>query len=348
MFGICLQILVFTFSFQEKEEINTQQKLALKVAVWTGELAEKFSQVQLGDKKQNEYVRISFNFWGSIFRKNGEKFDNKIDYLVDKETEKDCVDYSKKLLDEIESGNRLIIPSIFDFNVGAIGTVNDGFEVLQVISKTEFLGRPVVLNKALDPVIVSGVNTDGLADGIRCLYKMCFEITRTKSYTTVLGAKKTVYVLDVSTPEFLDYTAIVVKKGLEKKAIERKNLIEKQKTELAMKAENEKKDAIQKKIKEQKIAEEKALINARASISKLVSGLSSYTKRYDDSFNESNPKLAEQMQEQALTYIKNGDKRLADAIKDVNASTLPDEEKAALIKQGTEALYVAKKKVGIK
>ncbi len=155
-------------------------------------------------------------------------------------------------------------------------------------------------------------------------------------------------ILEVVRREDLQKARALVRDEKEKKE---KMEAKKAEDELANKQlmEAKEKQRMAEKAKLEDIKKEKAKQeSAKLSVSKLSSGLASYIKRYDDSFKESNPKIADQMQAQAITYIQNGDKRLADAIKDVNASTLPDAEKQDLIKQATEALAQAKKKVGVK
>jgi hypothetical protein len=155
-------------------------------------------------------------------------------------------------------------------------------------------------------------------------------------------------ILEVVRREDLQKARALVRDEKEKKE---KMEAKKAEDELANKQlmEAKEKQRMAEKAKLEDIKKEKAKQeSAKLSVSKLISGLASYSKRYEDSFKESNPKIADQMQAQAITYIQNGDKRLADAIKDVNASTLPDTEKQDLIKQATEALAHAKKKVGIK
>lgn len=333
---------------QEKPELEQYKILAFKIGKWSLVNAYNFNSFVLNDRKKLQETKNIFPIMGSIKREPKSDYVNKISYFKDIENDDDFVRYSGVLLEEIEAGNRILIPRIFNFALNEIGTIDDGFEVVQVINKNQILAKINDGKIISDFFIVSGINTTGLTDKMVFKIDACFQITTTSSYTSVLGATKTVFVIEPTKPELLNYASVLIQESLKKQAAEReKTLIENKK----MEQEKIKKDRKMKAIKEENDKAEKIQkTNSKATtaILKLVSGLSSYTKRYDDSFNESNPKLAEQMQEQALTYIKNGDKRLADAIKDVKASTLSDEEKAALIKQGTEALAAAKKKVGIK
>lgn len=268
----------------------------------------------------------------------------------------------KDYLDELQAGFIPIKDAKNNFIKHPIKVSDSGllpelkFKVFQVISKDKALADltfyydvqsvykgmvPVTETKLFTVlVMLKNIDTSGFTDGSIQESNSTFEVKSTETYKTFAGSK-TVFVLEPKKKE-------APNKSKEQIETEKKQYMDRLQ---AIRA-SRKKDEIDTEAKAKSQIQTKEIdgknVKAKESITKLITGLSGYQKRYDDSFNESKPKLAEQMQEQALTYIKNGDKRLADAIKDVNASTLPDEEKAALIKQGTEALYNAKKKVGIK
>lgn len=257
------------------------------------------------------------------------------------------------------NGDLLVGQPLLVFSLGNYGSLGgasySSCKIIQVVDKSTLLVMATIKSfkeTEFHTFFVKGVNTNQFVDGGDFYYEILFAITGTQTYTTTLGASKKVYVLEAASQETLNYAANKVKEGFgpvwKKEAdklaaeIEEKKAQDKKKKELML----------EKKIKEDAESKQNKIkaanLKANESITKLTAGLASYTKRYEESFNESNPKLADQMQAQAVTYIQNGDKRLADAIKDVKASTLPEEEKAALIKQATEALTAAKKKVGVK
>jgi hypothetical protein len=334
--------------YQDKGELEQYKVLAFKIGQWSITNAYKFNAFVLNDRKELQETKNIFTLIGSIKREPGKDFKNQVSYFKDIENDDNFVNYSEILLKEIEAGDRLLIPRIFHFKLNEIGTIDEGFEVVQVINKNQILAKINDGKILSDFFVVDGINTNGLTDGMKFKIDACFQIAKTTSYTSVLGANKTVLVIETVKPELLNYTSVLVKESLKKQSTEREiALAENKKMELE-KLEKDKKMKAMKEEKDQIEKVDKVNAKAKSSITKLSSGLASYIKRYDDSFKESNPKIADQMQAQAITYIQNGDKRLADAIKYVNASTLPDAEKQDLIKQATEALVQAKKKVGVK
>ncbi len=269
---------------------------------------------------------------------------------------------AKDHLDELEAGfippeegkeNKIKNP----LKIGDSGILPEyKFKVFQVLGKDKALADlvfyydvqtvyngmvPVTETKLFNIlVMLKNIDTTGFTDGSIQDTTETFQVTATDTYKTLAGSK-TVFVLEPKKQKTEDKTKEQIQKEKaeyskrlaqirDKRKQTEEELDRKAKTELSAKTTNENNK------------------KARESVSKMVSGLGSSIKRYDDSFKESNPKIADQMQAQAITYIQNGDKRLADAIKDVNASTLPDAEKQNLIKQANEALAQAKKKVGVK
>jgi hypothetical protein len=265
----------------------------------------------------------------------------------------------EKNLNLLANGDLLYGQPLLVFTVGNYGSLGGSSytscKVLQIVDKTTMLLTASIKSfreTEYHTFFVRGINTSSFVDGSDFYYDIIFVITGTQTYTTALGVTKKVYVLEAANQETLSYAADKVKEGFGpvwKKELEKLNAEIDQKKEM----ENKKKQTM---IENKKKAEEDAKRNkinaanlkAKDLTSKLAAGLTSYTKRYDDSFNESNPKLADQMQAQAITYIQNGDKRLAEAVKAVKESTLPEDEKTALIKQATDALATAKKKVGVR
>jgi hypothetical protein len=114
-------------------------------------------------------------------------------------------------LDQAKAGGDMAAPPIGEAKVGAVGTVRRFWlKVVQRVSPTEarveilreatpgelhlvrkgFLERPTV------EALLKNVNLTNKADGQVSTTDMCFAVTGTQTYTTVLGGSRTVLVLE--------------------------------------------------------------------------------------------------------------------------------------------------------
>lgn len=85
--------------------------------------------------------------------------------------------------------------------VGKIGFIDGNIEIIQVIDENNFLGKmPIQSNTKNDDdyklVWFSGFSTKNFADGQKIRSYKIFKVTGTKKYPTILGASKTVFVLE--------------------------------------------------------------------------------------------------------------------------------------------------------
>jgi hypothetical protein len=117
----------------------------------------------------------------------------------------------KVRLDQAKTGGDMSAPSMGEPKVGAVGTVRRFWlKVVQRVSATEarveilreatpdelrlirkgFLARPTV------DVLLKNANLSDKADGQVLTSDMCFAVTGTQTYTTALGAPRTVFVLE--------------------------------------------------------------------------------------------------------------------------------------------------------
>ncbi len=86
-----------------------------------------------------------------------------------------------------------------DFQVGDWGYTGHMFRVLSVVSATEFLAVPIEHpseGRDHSVILIRGLPTEKLSDGEEVVIAQPFAIPETFDYETVVGAKKTVLVLD--------------------------------------------------------------------------------------------------------------------------------------------------------
>ncbi len=84
------------------------------------------------------------------------------------------------------------------FSKGQIGYLPGGYEIQQVIDDKSFSALPINNPNDAERFHVVGITTTGrIVDGKKVSLSDTFIVTGTTSYTTVLGAKKTVFVLEV-------------------------------------------------------------------------------------------------------------------------------------------------------
>jgi hypothetical protein len=120
---------------------------------------------------------------------------------------------AKDKLDKARKGETVILPqlNLLSAKVGAIGLVPTDFmlAVSQVIDGDTLLVIPSVdeeylvpgeavlrtRSKSGEPLLIRGFPTAGLVDGKEFHTSKAIEVVGTESYTTVLGAKKTVFVI---------------------------------------------------------------------------------------------------------------------------------------------------------
>lgn len=268
------------------------------------------------------------------------------------------LEQEKNKLDEYRAGK---IPDTskgigdleFPLKVGAVGFIQTrSARVMNVLGKDKVLAkiyhtvdtfRVVNQNQAIKDfktydftVVIKGIPTAGVASDTGIDVPQALEVKETYTYATALGGQNTVFVLEPHQPKKDPRTPEQI--ALEQKQLEDKILAIREKR---------KKDEQEELAKESSKKPTNVSDSANDQIAKLIKGLQAAEKRYSDSFNESNPQLAKQMADQSEIYIKNSGKRLADAIKAMDASGINKTEKNRLIAEANEAIAKAKKTVGI-
>ena len=81
-----------------------------------------------------------------------------------------------------------------EFEVGDWGYSEKIFEVLNIVSKSEVL--ILAIGKNSEPMLIRGLNTDKVTDGVEFVLQRPFIVSGTFQYETVDGGLKTVLVLD--------------------------------------------------------------------------------------------------------------------------------------------------------
>ena len=81
-----------------------------------------------------------------------------------------------------------------EFEVGDWGYSEKIFEVLDIVSKSEVL--ILAIGKNSEPMLIRGLNTDKVTDGVEFVLRRPFTISGTYKYETVDGGSNTVLVLD--------------------------------------------------------------------------------------------------------------------------------------------------------
>lgn len=102
------------------------------------------------------------------------------------------LDRRSKNIELMEAGKAYPVPRFTTkgWKVGAVGYAGP-IDVQQVVSADEFLGQ-IYVNDL--PVWVSGIPTEGLVDGARIKTEgFVIELAKTRTYTTALGASRTVF-----------------------------------------------------------------------------------------------------------------------------------------------------------
>ena len=107
----------------------------------------------------------------------------------------DALTKAEKRLTDFQQGRALPLPNFthtLPFKTGDFQTGFANVRVDQVVSKTECIGTWYG-----DSFYFRGLNTSGLADGTTYTLTGPFVATGTESYTTVLGAKRTLLLFEV-------------------------------------------------------------------------------------------------------------------------------------------------------
>lgn len=348
-----LNFLLLVTAFQQ-EKFDSIPDLVAKESIKQGKEAWKYYQETKNEKKLSGFEQLATlsNSGPRAIRKDKDgvfKFSTKAPEGL--KTRAEMNERILHNLEEFANGNLLYAPEMNFFTDQAIGYLGgstyESCKVLQVIGKGTMLisiRQKIFKDISFTTLMVKGVDTTKFVDGEDFYYDMLFAVVGTQSYTTALGSSKKVHVLEVVSQEEMKLAAEKVKK--EFGVFWQKEKQEEQKTkELADQME---KEAERNRMEKKKDSESKAAIKkGRESATKLIKGLENYAKRFKEASKETNESVANQMRSQALTYIGNGDKRLAEAIKDVQASGLSEEEKNKLINDARDALKSAKKTVGL-
>jgi hypothetical protein len=179
---------------------DAQWTLAKLAFDYRGQCASELEQARQELNTPNEPARMLSNggFGGGVIAPEQPKSQDET------KADQERVNTLQDRLNKIRRGE-VVIPNMrapFPWTAGAAGHLDMRFVVNQVVSGTEMIAQPVVGIHPAEIDIesrdfwVSGFPTAGLADDQETEVKGDFCITSTKTYTTSLGAKRTIFVLE--------------------------------------------------------------------------------------------------------------------------------------------------------